>query len=344
MKKKMIIVIAILALVSLAWGLKKYFSSTSMPEAPTVAVRVTHVNQVSLPLEIKAIGNLVARSVEITSEVAGHVEAISFQDGAYVNKSDLLIQLDDKVYQAQYNFAAAELAYSKNNYKRMTILGKQGAIAKQAIDQADSELKEKKANAEEREVMVNKMKLLAPFAGVVGKRKVHVGDYVTVGQSVVTLTDTKHLHIEYNVPEKYLSLLKIGQEVKVISTAYPDKIFSGKLAFISPTVNSSNRSVSLYADVPNDSNQLAAGMLVEVTQSLGAESSVVMVPARSLVPVLDGEQIYTVVNGKALAVSVSTGKRTKGRVQILSGLSPGAVIITDGQLKVKNGTIIKIKT
>src|SRR5262249_53736473 len=152
--------------------------------------------------------------------------------------------------------AKAQLAYSDNNYKRMVLLGKEGAIARQAIDQADADLKEKQASADESEVRLNKMLLTAPFDGMVGKFKVNPGDYVNVGQSLVTLTDTKHLRVEYNVSERHLATLKRGQEVKLTAAAYPGKAFSGTVSYISPTINTDNRSLSLYADVPNDDGLL----------------------------------------------------------------------------------------
>lgn len=225
----------------------------------------------------------------------------------------------------------------------MVLLGKRGAIAKQAIDQAEADLKERQADADESEVMLNKMTLIAPFDGVVGKSKVSPGDYVTIGQSVVSLTDIEHLRIEYNVPDKFKPLLKIGQNVRISTTAYPGKIFSGKVSFISPTINTDSRSISLYADVPNDNNLLAPGMFVDIIHTLDSDERVAMIPARSLVPILDGEQVYKIVEGKAYAVTVLIGKRSTDSVQITQGLAPGDVVITDGQLKVKNGLPVKIK-
>ncbi len=235
----------------------------------------------------------------------------------------------------------AQLSYSENNFKRMTLLGKQGAIAKQAIDQADADLKEKRASAQESEVMVNKMKLVAPFDGVVGKSKVTRGDYVTIGQALVTLTNTQHLHIEYNIPEKYVSFLKIGEVVNITTADYPGKTFTGQVAFISPTINPDSRTISVYAEISNKQNWLASGMFVDVTQSLGTENHALMIPARALVPVLDGEQVFKVVDGKAYAVTIVIGKRTQNRVQVLEGLSQGDRIVTDGQLKLKNGAVVK---
>jgi membrane fusion protein, multidrug efflux system len=344
MQRKKIIIAVFISVAIAIWGIVKYRPHSQASEPDSVWVEATTAKQTSLPLKANTIGTLVARSVEITSEVSGHVERILFHDGSFVKQGTPLIQLDDAVYKAKNSSAKAQLHYSKNNFERMTLLGKQGAIAKQAIDQADADFKEKRATAEESEVMVNKMKLLAPFDGTVGQAKINPGDYVNVGQSMVTITDTKHLRIEYNIPEEYLSALKLGQEVKITTTTYPGRTFLGKLAFISPTINTVNRSISLYADLTNDENLLAAGMFVNVTHLLGTEERVLMIPSRSLVPILDGAQVYKVMEGKAYAVTVSIGKRIGESIQISQGLAPGDIVITDGQLKLKNGASIKIKS
>jgi membrane fusion protein (multidrug efflux system) len=344
MKKKMIIAsLIVISVAATLWGIMKYRSQASGLEANVTWVTATKVTHSSFPLEAHAIGTLVARSVEITPEVAGHVRKILFRDGAFVKQDMSLIQLDDAVYKAKYESTKAQLAFSQNDFKRKNLLIQKGAISQQAVDQAEADLKERTANTEENAVMVNKMTLSAPFAGVVGKSKVNLGDYVTTGQSIVTLTDTQHLRVEYNVPESYLPTLKIGQEVKITTATYPGKTFTGKVSFIAPTISAENRSLSLYADVANDSNELAAGMFVNVMQTLGTEEKVILIPARSLVPVLDGQQVYKVVDGKAYAVSVTTGKRLNDNIQILQGLTLDDKIITDGQLKVKNGMPVQVK-
>jgi membrane fusion protein (multidrug efflux system) len=345
MKKKMFAASATAILVIVAgWGIAKYHSQSLNPAPATIWVQAVKVKETSLPLKVNAIGTLVARSVQITPEMAGHVRKIYFQDGTSVKQDAPLIQLDDALYKAKYASANAQLAYSKNDFKRKSLLGKQGAIAQQAIDLADADLKEKNAIADESKVMMSKMLLVAPFEGVVGKSKVNPGDYVTTGQGLVTLTDIKHLRIEYYVPEKYLPLLHPGQEVQVTTSTWPGKTFTGTVSFISPTITAENRSVSIYAEVANEQNELAPGMFVNVTHSLGTEEKVMMVPARSIVPMLEGQQVYKVVDGKAYGVTVITGKRNNEKVQITQGLALGDVVITDGQLKVKNGIPVQVKS
>lgn len=343
MKKKIIIASSVVIAAATLWGVIKYQFQAENPVANAVWVQAVKITESSLPLQAQAIGTLVARSVEITPEMPGHVRNIYFRDGTFVKKDTPLIQLDNAIYKAKYESANAQLAYSQNDFNRKTLLGKKGAIAQQAIDQADADLKEKKAYAEESKVMLNKMQLLAPFDGVVGKSNVSPGVYVTTGQNVVSITDTKHLRIEYTLPEKFLPSLHIGQTVKFTTTTYPGKTFTGTVSYISPTIATENRSLSIYADVQNDNNELAPGMFVNVKQALGMDEKVLMIPGRSLVAILDGQQVFKVVNGKAYATTVIVGKRKKENVQILQGLSAGDVVITDGQLKVKNGIPVQIK-
>lgn len=343
MKKKKILLISLVISVIFVGLVAKYRSRSTLPQQEAVWVQASVVKETSLPLETQAIGTLVARSVEITPDVAEHVSKILFQDGTFVKQGAVLIQLDDTEYKAKYASAKAKLIYNEGDFKRLAALAKKSFLSKRDIDKAEADLKESRADAEQIESILNKMKLTAPFDGMVGKSKVNPGDYAVVGQSIVTLTDTKHLRVEYNVPEKYFPLLKRGQDVNITTSTYPGRTFIGKLSFISPTINTDNRSVSLYADVPNDDNALSAGMFVKVTQFLGNANHILMVPARSLVPVLDGEQVYKIVNGKAQAVNVTTGKRTEKNVEIIKGLLPGDNVITDGQLKIQNGVPVKVK-
>ncbi|EKD71428.1 MAG: multidrug ABC transporter [uncultured bacterium] len=342
MNKKKIVSILVVVTIVIA-GFYRYYHHNILPDDNGIWVQAAKVQETTVQQEAHAIGTLVGRSIEVTPEISGHIKEVLFQDGVAVKQGDVLFQLNDTIYKAKAESAKAKFQYSINNHKRMAFLGKKGVVAKQAVDQAEADLKEKQADAEESNVMLSNTKLVAPFDGMVGKSKVNPGDYVTIGQNLVTLTDTKHLRVEYNVTEKMLSKLKMGQEVHITTTAYPGKIFIGKVSFISPTINIDNRSVSLYADVSNANNQLAAGMFVDVMQSLDNQGKALTIPARSLVPMLDGEQVYKVVDGKAYAVTVTVGDRSEEYVQITRGLSVGDVVITDGQLKLKNGVPVKVK-
>lgn len=343
--KKWIIILVVILLSGIWFLAKSNQKSPKLPIQDAVLVEARKVSKGLIPIEANTVGTLVAsRTIQITPEVAGKIADILVHDGDFVKEDTPLIQLDDTVYKVKADSAKGHLTYSAENYKRMVTLGKKGAISQQAIDQALADLKEKKAIAEESTVLAQKMLLIAPFNGKLGKIKVNPGEYVNVGQGLVSLTDIHNLRVEYNISEKYLRFIKQGQQVTLTTTAYPGKEFYGKVAFIAPTINTEDRTISLYADVPNQDGLLTAGLYVNVTHLLGTEDEAILVPAVSLVATIDGQQVYKIVNGKAMAVPVKLGQRTKDQVQITHGLLLEDIVVTSGQHKLKDGTPVKIKS
>lgn len=339
------IILLCLLLLTPCWLYAKHGRSRQLSaNNADVWVKVEAVKKVNMPLKLSTLGNMTAKSVVITPEIAGHVKQVLFKDGVFVEKGQALLQLEDSVYKSKYESAKAGLLYSTQDYQRKKLLGTRGAIANQAIDQAKADLKEKQSLAEDARVMLAKTLLRAPFAGKLSKTNVNPGDYVTIGQALVTITDTEHLRVEYNLPENNIPYLKLGQTVEVKSPAYPKKAFTGVVSFISPTLNSTTRSIALYADIINQADALIPGMFVNVQQVLNTKREVLLIPAKSLVPRLDGEEVYKIIDGKAFATKVSVGKRTADSVEILNGLNVHDVIVTDGQLKIQDGLAVKIKT
>lgn len=335
MKKRFWLVsLLLITLVLVGW---RHFHADIKPASTSVLVTVAPVKTQLLANTIKAIGTVNAASIEVTPETAGHIASIAFNDGAVVKQGDTLIQLDDSILKAKLQSMTAQYQFSQQSYLRLKQLASKGMVAAQTLDAALADMKEKKAALDEARVTDAKMKLVAPFDGMVGQRKVNPGDYVNPGQGVVTLTDTEHLRVEYNLPEKYLSQVRIGQAVQISTAAYPGQTFTGTIAYLSPTINPENRTIAVYATLSSPHERLASGLFVDVTQTLNQAKQALMVPARSLVPVLNGNQIYKIVNGKAVSVDVQVGARSESAVEILKGIQAGDQVVTDGQLKLRNG-------
>lgn len=327
------------------WHAKKNKNLAIGYKQEIVVVEAAPVSEGNIDIQARSVGSLVAaKNVHIIPEVEGKVAAILANDGTFVKQNTPLIQLDDTVIKAKAASAKANLIYSESNYKRMLLLGKKGAVTQQAIDQALADLIEKKSAAKETSVLVDKMLLKAPFDGMLGKIKVNPGEYVSVGQQVVSLTDTKNLRVEYTVSEKFFGLVKLGQQVNLTTTAFPGKQFYGKVAFISPTINTQDRTISIYADVPNQDGQLMPGLFMNVVHLLGTENKVLLIPSVSLVATIDGQQVYKIVNNKAVSVAVQIGQRTENQVQITQGLNLKDSIVISGQHKLKDGTVVQMKT
>jgi membrane fusion protein (multidrug efflux system) len=334
-----------LSLLTLTPFVYRHFHSSSLPQTEGVWVEAEEVKRGAIPIEIHAVGSLVAeRQIAITPNMAGHIVKIFFKDGSFVSKGAPLIQLDDTIPKAQLASAQADFVFSKITYQRRETLGKKGLWPVQEIDQARADLEEKKALLQEKQATVDKLLLVAPFDGVLGKAQVSLGHYVTPGQALVGLTDIQYLRAEFSVSEKYLASLKLGQTVKIMTSVYPGKLFEGKIAYISPTIDTADRSISLYAEVANPDHLLTSGMSVSIRQTLGTQNATILVPARSIMATLDGQQVYKVINNKAYAVPVLLGQRNEEAVEVLQGLSEKDLVVVAGQQKLHDDMDVKIKT
>jgi membrane fusion protein (multidrug efflux system) len=344
MRRKKIFIIGIVIIIfDIGW---MKFHHKKLPIQPqAVIVEIEHVKQASIPVSVHAVGTLAAaRNVQIAPQTAGQVSEILFQDGLFVKAGTPLIQLNDAEYKAKFASAEANFKLNETTYARMAKLANKGIISRQDISKALADLKESKAAMQESRVMLDKMLLVAPFDGVAGKCLVSPGNYVSTGQGLVSLTDTHHLHVEYTISENYVALMKHGQSITVTASTFPGKSFTGTVSFIAPTINTQDRTISLYAEVPNEDQILVSGLFVNVEQALGEQNNALLIPAKSILATIDGQQVYTVVDGKAHTVTVEIGQRLGENVQIVKGLAVGDSVVTAGQEKIHDGLDVKVKT
>jgi len=342
--KKTFIIFGMIAILSGFYFLKHH-PTMSSPLQEAISVEVYKVKTGDIPLSAQSVGTLVAaKSVKMTPEIAGQISKILFQDGTFVKAGTPLIQLKDEIYKVKLNSVNADLTLSVANYQRMQTLAKKGIISKQEIEKAYADLQEKKSSAREAEVILGKMLLKAPFDGIAGKAQVSEGNFVSPGQELVTLTDTHHLHVEYSIPEKYLSFLKLGQIVKITTSAYPTKLFLGNVAYIAPTINTQDRTIAMYANLKNEDEALLPGLFVNVTHDLRIKPDALLVPVLGVMATIDGQQVFKVIDNKAQAIAVALGQRTETSVEIVKGLVVGDEIVVAGQFKIKDGSTINVKS
>jgi len=344
MKKSILTIIVLAIVVGAGWHFyTKNNSQSANGKMPPATVEVATVSQRAIPLRLTAVGSLEANdAVDISPQIAGQVAKISFTPGQRVKKGTPLIQLDDTIYQAQLAAAQADLDLSALNYKRAAILEKKHLEAKQSLDTATADLQEKKTNLAVKQAELDKMILSAPFDGVVGVRQISVGDFVNVGQGILSIVDTHTLLVDYKVPEIYKAQLKIGQPVELTTSAFADKVFKGKVSFVSPTIDKETRTILIQATVDNTDGKLSPGMFADVTQTLGEDAKALVIPLESLQPSIEGQLVYKIVNNKAESTNVTIGTRTNKYAQVLKGLKEGDIVVTAGQQKLKDGAPVKI--
>jgi membrane fusion protein (multidrug efflux system) len=293
--------------------------------------------------DISAIGSLLSgESVEVTSETAGRIAAIQFDEGNEVKAGDVLVRLDDALATAELKDAEARLKLAQATYDRTQALQKSGAATRQAFDEAASSYGVARAATDLARTRVDKLSVRAPFDGVLGFRQVSVGAYVQAGTELVNLEKIDELKVAFSVPELYLAEIAPGQEVEVTVDAWPGTAFDGSIYAVNPQIDVNGRALQVRATLNNTERKLRPGLLARILVKGKDEAAVVLVPESAIVPRGGDTYVFRIENGKAVETAVTTGKRRDGMVEIVKGLQADAVVVTAGQARLKDGSEVEI--
>jgi membrane fusion protein (multidrug efflux system) len=327
----------------------------SMPKPPPSTVSTVIASEQPWQPALDAVGTLrAANGADLATEVAGLVTAVNLKSGQDVKRGQLLLQLrdGDAVAQLQQLQAAAQLS-------RLTFERARQQLAAQAISQADydaaaADLKGKLAAVAQQRVVVAKKQLRAPFDGRAGIITTSPGDYLAAGTTVVTVQQLDPLLVDFYVPQSELARLRIGQQVSLALDAYAGRRFSGKLSAISPKVDLDTRNVQVEATVSNHDQALTPGMFAKVRVDVGSQQRRLTLPQAAIVYNPYGDTVYVVqpskgkdAKGQPLPATVKqtfvTLGATRGdQVAIVKGIDAGAVVVTSGQMKLKNDAPIVV--
>lgn len=309
---------------------------------PVVGVEVAAVKRVSMPAEVSAVGTLRSENaVVLRPEVTGRISQIGFVEGQPVKQGQVLLRLDDSVVKAQLQQAQANLGLANSQFRRSETLTQQGFISKQARDEALSQLKVQQAAVALAQAQLDKTTILAPFDGVIGLRKVSVGDYVSPGTDIAPLESIDPLQVDFRVPEGYISQLVTGQTLQVRFDALPAEERTGLVKAINPQIDVGGRSVLVRADVPNADAKLRPGMFARVQLQFN-DAQALTVPETALLAIGTERFVFRVDEGKVKRIAVEIGQRRAGLVEVLRGLQEGEQVVVAGLQKISDGVAVRV--
>jgi membrane fusion protein (multidrug efflux system) len=293
--------------------------------------------------EVVAIGTLKSNeSVMLRPEVMGRVAEIAFAEGSVVTAGIVLVLLDDAIPRAELTQAEAELELAQANARRAQDLYARGAGSAVARDQAVANLRTTTAAVELGRARLEKYRLVAPFDGIVGLRRVSPGAFVNVGADIVNLESIDPIKLDFRVPEVFLARVAVGQRLGLTVDAFPERTFSGEIVAIDPAIDPVGRNLAVRASLPNRDGFLRPGLFARVRLTLHEEPQAIMVPEAAIVPFGGRMLVMKVVDGKAQPQPVTLGLRRAGRVQVTEGLVPGDVVVTAGQMKLQPGAAVAV--
>ncbi|MFH1497063.1 MAG: efflux RND transporter periplasmic adaptor subunit [Verrucomicrobiota bacterium] len=337
--------VALALLSALAGGCGSGDEKTS-PAGPatrdnTLPVYTHTVEAAPLEEVITATGTVLAdEAVQLTSEVAGLVTKVNFEEGARVAAGDLLFKTNDTELQAEFDRAKAGVSLARIQADRQKTLLKVQGASQEAYDVALNELKILEADAALIEARLTKTRVHAPFDGIVGLRHISEGTYLSPGAPVATLQKVDTLKVDFNVAERHMDRLRNGTRVEVRVTGVAEPVAATVYA-IEPRIDESTRTIRLRARAENPEGRILPGAFATVRVPLRTIPDAILVPAAAIIPGLNQQTVYVVEDGKAAPRDVQTGVRLDRDIQITSGLQAGDVVITSGQLQVRPGTPVR---
>lgn len=318
-----------------------------------VTVSTTQAQNSFWQPQIKATGSTrPVLGVNITTEAAGMVQDVYFTPGSMVEKGTILAQLNVDPEVAQLHVYEAQQELAKITYNRDKLQYEAKAISKATLDADLANLKTTEAQVAGQAALIMKKTIRAPFTGRLGISAIYPGQFLNPGDKITSIETLDPIFVDFYVPQQQLTQIKVGQEVTVTTDTFPGQTFRGKVTTIDSTVDPNTRNIAIEATIPNPKLALRPGMYTSVTVTTGAMKSYLTLPRAAIsfnsygdiVYVLrpdhkdkNNQQIY-----KAYQRIVTTGETRGDQIAILSGVKVGETVVTSGQLKLKNGSLVVI--
>ncbi|NNM58708.1 MAG: efflux RND transporter periplasmic adaptor subunit [Legionellales bacterium] len=327
--------------------IKHFLASNSSPKVTVSAMKVEYANWQPT---LNVTGSLRAiRGVSVTTELAGMVTGIYFKPGSFVKEGTVLVQLNADADNAQLQALQASADLAQLTYKRDAGQYAAQAISKAILDNDAADLKNKQAQVAEQAAIVAKKTIRAPFDGRLGISAVNPGQYLNVGDKIVTLQQLNPMYADFYLPQQSLVDIKVGQTVVLNIDTFPGKAFTGKITTIEPIIDVNTRNVEVEATVNNPSLALVPGMFARVIITTSKLHRYLTLPQTAISFNPYGAVIFLVkATGKDKSVLtvlqqfVTTGETRGDQVAVTKGLNEGDLVVTSGQLKLKNGTKVII--
>lgn len=357
MAKRMILMLVAMTVFIAGLGFVKVKQFQAMAEQfaamqpPPEAVTTIVAAKEEWPAVLTAIGTVAAvQGVTVSADLPGIVARIDFDSGRYVQRGDVLLQLDTKQEVAQLAAAEAQLQLTKLNYERMKGLVQQDAVSRAEYDEAAAAHTQADARVREIRATIERKTIRAPFSGMLGIRQVNLGQYLSAGDPVVPLQSLNPIHVNFAVPQQNAAQMRPGLAVS-LKVHDVGAEFTGRVSAIDSVVDATTRNVQVQATLANPRGVLRPGMFVEAGVNLGDARTVIPLPASAINYAPYGDSVYVVGDMKdeqgrtyrgVRQQVVKLGPSRGDQIAVLSGLQPGEEVVTSGVFKLRNGAAIQV--
>jgi len=358
MVKRMLVMLVTTALIVGALGFVKFrqiqsaIGQAASFQPPPEAVTTITAVQEQWPETLSAIASVAAvQGVTISADLPGTVDRIGFEAGQWVREGEVLALLDTRQEQAQLAAAEAQRELARVNFERMQGLLNENVVSRAEFDRATADQRQSDAHVGEIRATIERKTIRAPFSGVLGIRRVNLGQYLSAGDALVTLQSLNPIYVNFGVPQQAMAQVRAGRTVKITAANLAGLEFTGRITAIDSVVDESTRNVQVQATLSNTDGKLRSGMFVQAEVQVGATATIVAVPASAISYAPYGNSVFVVgdwqdANGKSYRgvrqQFVKLGAARGDQIAILSGLKAGDEVVTSGVFKLRNGAAVQI--
>jgi membrane fusion protein, multidrug efflux system len=357
MAKRMVLMLGVtLALLS-ALGFVKFKQVQSAVHAssfqpPPEAVTSVVAQREQWPATMSIIGTMEAvHGVTVSADLPGTVARIAFESGQPVREGEVLVELDTRQERAQLAALEAQRDLAKVNYGRTQQLVNEGVVSRVEYDQATAQQKSTEANVAETRATIERKTIRAPFSGILGIRKVNLGQYLAAGTAVVPLQSLNPIYVNFGVPQQTAGQIRVGRNLRVTSEDVAGQVFTGRVTAIDSVVDETTRNIQVQATLSNPEGKLRPGMFVQVEAVLGASRPVITLPASAISYAPYGDSVFIITDLKDPKGNTYRGVRQQfvklegsrgDQVAIVSGVNAGDEVVSSGVFKLRNGAAVQV--
>jgi membrane fusion protein (multidrug efflux system) len=309
---------------------------------PPMPAEVVSVKIRKMTDTFEAVGTIEAiEEITVVSEIDAVIKSLPFKEGGFIEQGDLIAQLDDAQLTAEFTRTEALYEQSQANYNRIKILAEKDLSSTQELDDAIAALKVAEANLEFSRARLDKTKILVPFDGIIGTRKVNVGDFIRAGQEITQLANLNNLRVLFSVPERFLGKLKTNSSIVIFSSVFPGYEVEGKIIAIEPILNSETRNVNVVGYLKNPGQKFRSGMSANIVVALSERPNALIIPNQAVFASGDQSFVYVVQKDSSVTqVPVILGLQLADVVEVVNGFQNGMQVVQAGHQKLFPGAKI----
>jgi len=358
MAKRMIVMLTATALFVAGLGFVKFrqiqsaIAQGAAFQPPPDAVTTIVAHQEEWSASVSAIGTVAAvQGVTVSADLPGTVERIAFESGTAVREGEVLALLDTRQEQAQLAAAEAQRDLARLTFERMQGLLNERVISQSEFDRATAEQRQGDARVGEIRAAIARKTIRAPFSGVLGIRRVNLGQYLSGGDALVTLQSLNPIYVNFGVPQQSSSQMRVGRTVRITADSLPGLEFTGRVTAIDSIVDEATRNIQVQATLANPGGKLRPGMFVQAAAGVGSSSTIVALPASAISYAPFGDSVFVVTDLKNPAGQTYRGVRQQfvklgpargDQIAVTSGVKPGDEVVTSGLFKLRNGAAVVV--